>query len=158
MPLPRIYVETSVFSYLASRDSRDLVVATQQHVTRQWWPHIASQAQLCVSVFVSQEAERGDSAQAKLRMDLVNRCAYLDINPDIERLAQRYFKALSIPERSRLDAFHIAVAAWHGVEYVASWNCKHIASARVQRELTDINAKSGLRTPVLCTPFELMEI
>lgn len=158
MPLPRIYIETSVFSYLTARDSRDLVIAAQQHVTRHWWQRIASQAQLCVSVFVLQEAERGDAAQAKLRLSLVNQCAYLDINPDIERLAQRYFKGLSIPERSRLDAFHIAVAAWHRVEYVASWNCKHIASARVQHELAAINAKSGLPTPVLCTPFELMEI
>lgn len=158
MALPRIYVETSVFSYLAARDSRDLVIAAQQHVTRDWWQRIAGRAQACVSAFVLQEAERGDAAQAKVRIGLVNRCMYLDINPEIERLARRYFKELSIPERSRLDAFHIAVAAWHGVEYVASWNCKHIASARVQRELTTINAKSGLRTPVLSTPFELMEV
>jgi hypothetical protein len=73
-------------------------------------------------------------------------------------LAREYFAALNIPEKAKIDAFHLAVAAWHKMDYVLSWNCKHIASGRVQKMLQDTNARLGVYTSIVCTPEELMEV
>jgi hypothetical protein len=82
----------------------------------------------------------------------------LEVNEQIENLAQEYFAALYIPEKAKIDAFQLAIAAWHKMDYVLSWNCKHIASGRVQKTLQQINTRLGVHTPVVCTPEELMEV
>lgn len=82
----------------------------------------------------------------------------LDVNESIGELAARYFAALNIPDRSRIDSFHLAVAAWHNMDYLLSWNCKHIASGRVQKIIRSLNDELGIHTPVVCTPEELMEV
>jgi hypothetical protein len=76
----------------------------------------------------------------------------------LEELAQKYFAAMQMPEKSRIDAFHLAIAAWYRLDYVLSWNCKHIASGRVQKMMRALNAQLGRHTPVMCTPEELMEV
>jgi hypothetical protein len=80
------------------------------------------------------------------------------VNEEVEALAREYFAALDIPEKAMIDAFHLAVAAWHRIDYVLSWNCKHIASGRVQKMLQDANTRLGVYTPIVCTPEELMEV
>ncbi len=82
----------------------------------------------------------------------------LQVHEEVEALAREYFVALNIPEKAKIDAFHLAVAAWHKMDYVLSWNCKHIASGRVQKMLQDTNARLGVYTPIVCTPEELMEV
>lgn len=82
----------------------------------------------------------------------------LEVNEEIEGLARQYFAALQIPEKAKIDAFHLAVAAWHKMDYLLSWNCKHIASGRVQKMMQEINARLKIHTPVVCTPEELMEV
>lgn len=84
--------------------------------------------------------------------------AILEVNEDVQRLAERYFSAIDLPDRARIDAFHLAMAVWHGTDYLLSWNCKHIASARVRKTLAEINETLGIQTPVICTPEELMEV
>ncbi len=85
-----------------------------------------------VSPFVIDEAARGDSTFAQKRLDEINDLMILEVHEQIEDLARHYFAALQIPEKAKIDAFHLAVAAWHKMDYVLSWNCKHIASGRVQ--------------------------
>lgn len=75
-----------------------------------------------------------------------------------KKLAQRYFDSLDIPEKARLDASHLAIAVWHEIDYVLSWNSKHIVSGRVRKVLEKINADLNIKTPVLCTPEELIEV
>lgn len=82
----------------------------------------------------------------------------LEVNREIQTIAERYFDALDIPEKARLDASHLAVAVWHEVDYLLSWNCKHIVSGRVKKMLEKINSDLNIHTPVLCTPEELMEV
>jgi len=69
----------------------------------------------------------------------------------------KYFAAIKIPEKARYDAYHLALAAWHGVDFMVSWNCTHIANGRVIRIIENINTENAIRTPVICTPEELME-
>ena len=82
----------------------------------------------------------------------------LALNENVKNLAENYAAAINLPERVTLDAFHLAIAAWYRVDYVLSWNCKHIASGRVQKLLQSVNSALAVHTPILCTPEELMEV
>ncbi|HVS82891.1 MAG TPA: PIN domain-containing protein [Pyrinomonadaceae bacterium] len=105
---------------------------------------------------------RGDTRKRRVRfacrLEAIADFSVLEVNEEVEALAREYFAALKIPEKAKIDAFHLAVAAWHRMDYVLSWNCKHIASGRVQKMLQDTNARLGVYTPIVCTPEELMEV
>ena len=156
--MPSVYIETTIISYLTAEPSRDLIVAAHQQITAEWWANVRAKVDCRISPFVVGEASRGDAVYAKKRLDEIAGFAMLEVNRQVEELAQTYFAALQLPEKAKIDAFHLAVAAWHQVDYVLSWNCKHIASARTQKTLQKINAHLGVDTPIVCTPEELMEI
>ena len=155
---PTVYIETSVVSYLTARPSRDLIVAGHQQITAEWWSSVRPQVDCFISPFVIEEASRGDEEASERRMAALAGFAILEVNEDVQRLAERYFSAIDLPDRARIDAFHLAMAVWHGTDYLLSWNCKHIASARVRKTLAEINETLGIQTPVICTPEELMEV
>lgn len=155
---PTVYIETTIISYLTARPSRDLIGAAHQQLTVDWWDNMRPQVQCFISPFVIQEASRGDADAVTRRMSVISELPILQLNDEIQEIAQRYFSATQIPERAKLDAFHLAVAAWHKMDYLLSWNCKHIVSARVRKITADINNNLGIHTPVICTPEELMEV
>ena len=157
MNRPSVYIESSVVSYLVSRPNRDLVVAAHQQITREWWDSALPGFEAYVSIFVLDEVGRGDPDAAKLRLASIGHLPLLEFGPEVDRLAKLYLAKLNIPGECEVDAYHMALASWHGMDYLVSWNCSHIASARVQRQLDLINSQEGIRTPVLCTPEELME-
>ena len=133
-------------------------MVAHQQITNEWWTDVRTQVECFVSPFVIDEASRRDPTYAEKRLDEIAGFPVLEVNERIEELAQEYFAALQIPDKARVDAFHLAIAAWHKMDYVLSWNCKHIASGRVQKTLQEVNARSGVHTPVVCTPEELMEV
>jgi len=92
------------------------------------------------------------------RLDKVVSFSILEVVLEVRRLADEYFNAIQIPEKARADAYHLALAAWHGLDFLVSWNCTHIVSGRVKMIIEEINAEYGIRTPVICTPEELMEV
>jgi len=153
-----VYIETTIISYLTAFPSRDLVVAGHQQVTEEWWHDVRPLVDCFVSPFVIDEAARGDSEYAAKRLAAIAGFSLLEVNEEIEQLAEEYFAALQIPEKAKIDAFHLAVAAWHKMDYVLSWNCKHIASGRVQKMLQKVNASTKVHTPIVCTPEALMEV
>jgi hypothetical protein len=155
---PSVYVETTIISYLTARPSRDLIIAAHQQITIEWWESVRPSVVCFVSPFVIDEASRGDSDYAQRRLAVIKDFYILKVNAQIADLAREYFAALNIPEQAKLDAFHLAIAAWHKMDYVLSWNCKHIASGRVQKMLQEVNARIGIHTPIVCTPEELMEV
>jgi predicted nucleic acid-binding protein len=159
MPEPKltVYIETSVVSYLTARPSRDLVIAAHQQITRDWWDTALAQYEAFISPIVLDEISQGDQQAAQLRLEQVRNFSVLEIVPEVATLADAYFEALQIPEKARLDAYHLALTAWHGMDFLVSWNCTHIVSGRVRRTIETINAQFGIRTPVICTPEELME-
>lgn len=111
-----------------------------------------------VSQFVIDEAKRGDKGASAKRIEILDKLDTLEIPNSIGDIAGKYFTALRIPERSRIDSLHLALAAWHRIDYLLSWNCKHIASARVQKTVRELNEELGIHTPIVCTPEELMEV
>lgn len=153
-----VYLETSIISYLTAKPSRDLIVASHQQLSVEWWEQVRPNVNCFVSDFVLQEAERGDVIYAQKRLEVLKDFAVLEVSNEVKDLAQRYFAAIQMPEKSKVDAFHLAVAAWHRMDYLLSWNCKHIASGRVRKIVRGINDRLGVHTPTICTPEELTEV
>jgi hypothetical protein len=155
---PTVYIESTIISYLTARPSRDLIVAAHQQMTIEWWEEVRPKVEGFISLFVNQEISRGDEEAARKRIQAVKDLPVLEINDEIQKLAEKYFIELEIPEKAKLDAAHLAVAVWHEMDYLLSWNCRHIVSGRVKKSLEEINATLNLKTPVLCTPEELMGV
>jgi len=155
---PTVYIETSVVSYLTARPSRDLIVAGHRQVTAEWWRTVLPEISAFVSELVLEEASKGDEQAAAQRLERIADMPVLEVVDEIDGLAKEYADALQLPDKAQADAYHMALATWHGIDYVVSWNCTHIASGRVQRVLLEINSAIGFQTPILCTPEELMEV
>ncbi len=154
---PSVYIESSVISYLTARASRDLVIAAHQAITDDWWTGALPNFEAYISPVVLAEINRGDAQAAAKRMAAADQLPILPLTADVEWLAALYFEAVQLSEKARADSYHLAIAAIHDMDYLVSWNCSHIVSGRVRRIVEGINADHGVRTPVVCTPEELME-
>jgi len=152
----KVYIETSVVSYLAARPSRDLIVAAQQQLSQAWWHSRRTYYDLFVSELVLQESERGDPEVAARRLALVNDLPLLAITERAIRLAEIFLTKRHLPQKAEADALHIAIATVHRMDYLLTWNCRHIANAEIQRELRSVTEQQGVELPILCTPNELM--
>ena len=151
-----VYVETSIISYLAGRPSRDLVVAARQQLTHTWWRERRPEFDLYVSQVVLDEARAGDPEAARRRATLVADLPLLDITPDVAELAAALIEHIPLPVRAGADAAHIAVAAYHGMDFLLTWNSAHIANAELRPKVERVCRERGYPAPVLCTPDELM--
>jgi hypothetical protein len=155
---PTVYIETSIISYLTARPSRDLIVAGHQQITHEWWRTVCPNVDCFISEPVIQEAGRGDHEAAQKRLAVTVGIPTLMLNEEIKELAQKYQSAAKIPDKAKLDAFHLALPAWYKVDYLLTWNCKHIANGNVRKIIENINKPLNIHTPIICTPEELMEV
>ena len=153
---PRAYLETTVISYLTALPSRDLVLAAHQQVTRDWWS-TRDAFQLYVSQFVVDEASAGDAAAAERRVAILRDLTLLDLTSAATLLAGELVRQGGLPAKAKIDALHIAVASVHGMDYLVSWNCAHIANATLRGRIEDICRGAGFDPPVICTPIELVK-
>lgn len=152
-----VYLETSVIGYLTSRMSRQLVTAANQQLTREWWEDHREEFDLFISQFVVQEAGAGDPVAARERLEVIGQIPKLDVTPDAQALAKELVKNVPLPDKAEVDALHVAVATVHGVDYLLTWNCKHIANAALRPRIEAVCRNSGYEPPTICTPQELME-
>jgi len=155
MTKPSVYVETSVISYLASRPSRDVIVAGHQQITLEWWD-MRDDWRLFASPLVIREAGGGDVDAAARRLAFTQGLTLLPMTDLVQTLAGQLLAGAALPSKAAEDALHIAVAAIHNVEYLLTWNCRHIANATKRLAISTICEQSGYRTPVICTPEELL--
>jgi predicted nucleic acid-binding protein len=155
---PSVYVETTIPSYYMSRPSRDVVVAGHQATTRDWWDNRLSHFRIFISQVVLDEAGSGDSEFAQKRLELLNPFPLLDLRDDVIDLARHFVEHGPIPQKSVRDALHIAVAAVHGIDFLLTWNCAHIANAEMSCKIVSICHDCGVQCPVICTPEELMGV
>jgi predicted nucleic acid-binding protein len=156
MMKPRLYLETTIPSYLTARPSRDLIVAGHQEITREWWEKRAAAFRLYISQLVIDEASAGDPAAARQRLKAIQELPLLDITPETAELAASILVAGKIPRKAATDAAHIAIAAVHGMDFLVTWNCIHIANAAIAKALAVICRQHGCECPVICTPEALM--
>ena len=153
---PKLYMETTIPSYLTSRPSRDLIIAGHQQITREWWDKRRNRFAIYVSQFVLDEAKAGDPQAARDRMKAIGDLPLLDITPEVEVLAAGLLSSRVIPRRAATDAAHIAIAAVHGMDFLMTWNCVHLANAAIAKAVSGVCRQHGLDCPVICTPEELL--
>ena len=151
-----VYVETSVLSYLTARPSRDLVATAHQQVTRDWWEGQRARFEVFISPLVEQEARRGDPAAAQRRVEVLRGLAMLEVVEEAYDLAAALISQGALPPAAEDDATHIALAAVHGIDYLLTWNCRHIDNAETKPVVRAICATRGYACPEICTPEELM--
>lgn len=151
-----VYVETSVFGYLAGRRSRDLIVAARQERTHTWWRHRRALFDLYVSQVVLDEAHAGDPGVAAKRRTYLADIPLLDMPDEVATLAAALIEGVPLPAKAAADAAHVAVAAYHRIEFLMTWNLAHIANAQLRRRIEAVCRSAGHTAPVLCTPDELM--
>ncbi len=153
----RIYLETTIASYLTAWPSRDLIMAANQEVTREWWAARQDEFDLFVSQAVIKESSAGDQDAAKRRLEFLKPFPRLDITEEVERLATKLMTDVPLPPKAQVDALHIAVAAVHRMNYLLTWNCTHIANATLRIRIEAVCRSQGYEPPVVCTPQEMLE-
>ena len=151
-----VYIETSILSYLTARPSRDLVAAARQQVTRTWWDAQRPRFEVFVSPVVDQESRRGDADAARRRVEAAIDIPVLEIVEQAYELAVALIAEGALPAAAQDDAAHIALAAVHGMDYLLTWNCRHIDNAETKPIVRSVCAKHGYTCPEICTPEELM--
>jgi len=155
---PKVYLETTIPSYLTSRPSRDLVTAAHQQITREWWDTRRHDFALFVSQMVIDEVSAGDPEAATRRLEGLASLPLLDPQTAGIALAQMLSNHLSLPPRAAADALHIAIAVVNGMDYLLTWNCTHIANAALRGRIEAACRSRGFRVPIICTPEELLEV
>ncbi|TRU26978.1 MAG: DNA-binding protein [Microcystis aeruginosa Ma_QC_B_20070730_S2] len=151
-----VYIETSILGYLTARPSRDIVVAANIEVTKEWWNIRRGDFQLYSSQAVVKETSQGDVVIASQRLEILANLSLLDLNQAVLDLAEQFLERSNLPAKADIDAVHIATATVHGMDYLLTWNCKHIANAQIQGKLAEISLDFGYELPILCTPYELL--
>ena len=152
----RIYIETTIPSYLTARPSRDIVQAARQQLTREWWDVERRNYDLCISQIVLDEAAAGDAEAAQRRMAVIDTLPLLDLTFEVDGLAGAIMQSGLLPASASRDAVHIAVTAIHQVHFLLTWNCRYIANATIFRDLQHVIMSAGYDMPVICTPEELL--
>jgi hypothetical protein len=154
---PRLYLETTIPSYLSAWPSRDLVRAAHQQVTREWWEQRRGEFDLFVSQVVVRECQGGDAAAAAARLEMIRGLPLLEQTFEAEALADSLLHGVPLPERAAVDALHVGIAAAQGMDYVLTWNCTHIANASLRPRIESVCRNHGYEPPIICTPNELLQ-
>lgn len=154
--LPTVDVETTIFGYLTARPTTAVVAAARQQGTLAWWASRRAAFALYVSELVLEEAAAGDPEAAERRLAVAQTLSLVDITESALRLAPELQALARLPVRAGADALHIALAAVHGIDYLLTWNLRHIANAELRPRLEAACRARGYRPPILCTPDELM--
>jgi len=152
----KVYIETTIVSYLVASPSPDVIQSAHQQVTREWWAR-RDRFDLFVSRPVLAEARRGDTTAAARRLDALAGIPLLAMNRGVTTLATTLIRTGTLPPKARLDALHVATAAVNGINYLLTWNLRHLANAAIRGKIEDSCRKAGMQPPIICTPEELME-
>ena len=151
-----IYVETTIVGHIAGRVHRDPFIAARQQATRMWWRDEASKYAVFISQLVLDECSDGDPVAAAERLEVVSDTDLLESSGEVDALAAALILGRAVPASEPRDAMHIAIAAVNGVNYLLTWNFKHIANASLRGRIEQICRDAGFDPPVICTPDELM--
>ncbi len=153
---PRVYLETTIPSYLTAWPSRDLVRAAHQQITRDWWDRRRAEFELYISQVVLRECQAGDATAAAERLKILQDLPLLEQTEEATRLAQALVDRVPLPERAAVDALHVAIAVVHGLDFLLTWNCTHIANATLRDPIESVCRENGYEPPAICTPDELL--
>ncbi|MCC8986191.1 MAG: type II toxin-antitoxin system VapC family toxin [Candidatus Contendobacter sp.] len=150
-----VYVETSIISYLAARPSKTILGAAHQQLTLAWWAH-RHNYDLFISQTVWRECSAGDPDAAARRLAALKGLGVLTVTEEIVTLAEALIAEGALPLKATDDALHIAIATLHRIDFLLTWNCRHIANPIIQEKVADFLENDGLFLPIICTPEELL--
>ena len=151
-----LYIETSIVSYLRQKPSSQVVMAARQLLTHQWWTDERSKYQLVISQFVIDEASAGHPILAAERLTALTGVPLLPLDSEIAEIADEIMARAILPPKARTDALHIAAVAHHRVQYLLTWNCRHIANGRILPRIHAVLSDMGIPIPTICTPEEMV--
>ena len=154
---PKVYVETTVVSYLVAKPSRDVTIAARQQATQQLWTEHSDNFEFVISNVVVSEAREGNPTAAQRRLEVLANLPVLDMSSEAIMLVDKLIDAGAVPQQSRPDAQHIAIATANNIEYLVSWNYKHIMNETKRNLINDVCHAAGFQPITLCTPTELIE-
>jgi hypothetical protein len=152
---PKVYVETSIFSALVGRPTRNVELAGRQQSTRNWWQTDADSFLLFASEIVQLEAREGDREMAKRRLEYISTIPRLSNTGESEWIAETILNAGILPTKAKTDALHVGIATAHSLNYVVSWNLRHLANAPIYQRVSRHLVALGYNPPVICTPIQL---
>ncbi len=153
----KVYIETSIPSYLTARPSNDIRAMANQNSTIEWWKNRKSGFDVFISEFVLAESAQGHPEASARRIRAIKDIPELDITEEAKTLAKSLIEEGPLPEKAEIDAYHIAVATVNGMDYLLTWNCTHIANAVMRPKVEAVCRFHGFEPPIICTPQELME-
>jgi hypothetical protein len=154
--LPSVYIETSVVSYLVARPSRDPIMAERQRQTRDWWENRRGEYELFTSKLTTTEALVGEESMARLRVEALGGFPRVPVTRAVFDLAKALVARGPLPAKARSDAWHISLATVAGLDFLLTWNCRHIANPRMYATIHRVCRERGFAPPVLCTPDDLL--
>jgi predicted nucleic acid-binding protein len=154
---PRVYIETSVISYLTARPNNDFRAMSNQNVTLEWWELERPKFELVISEFVIAEASLGHPEAAQRRLAALAGLVELQATQAVKALGRELVTRNALPITAEIDALHVAIAAVNGIEYLLTWNCTHIANAHTRPKIEATCRALGFEPPIICTPQELTE-
>jgi predicted nucleic acid-binding protein len=131
-------------------------MAARQVLTHQWWEEERGSYELVTSQYVIDEAAQGDPVLAAERLEMLDGISLLPLDRNIDELAAEIISQAILPPTAQVDALHIATVAYHRIEYLLTWNCRHIANGKILSRIHRLLVGSGIPIPIICTPEELL--
>ena len=151
-----VYIETTIVSYLVASPTQDIIQSAHQEITRRWWAE-RDRFDLFVSRVVVAEARRGDAGAVTRRLKARRGIPRLAAARRAVRLADALLRSGTLPAKAQIDAVHVGIAAVNGIEYLLTWNLRHLANATIRGKIEEAVRDAGMVPPIICTPEELME-
>ncbi len=152
---PKVYIETSIVSYLTAFPSNNVITAGHQLTTLDWWKNHRYKFEIVASELVIQEAGLGDTQMASKRLAVLQDVVILAITDEARNLARALLANKAVPEKAAADALHISVAVVEKIDFLATWNFKHIANAKMQVKIEEVIRAEGYAPSHICTLEEL---
>lgn len=151
----RVYLETSFISYLVARKSRDLKQITNHDATKYWWNHERHNFECYVSQLAIHEAGKGNPGEARKRLEVCSRLRKLAITSEAEEIARQLLTQGAFPQNAVEDALHVGIAAAHKMDFILTWNFRHLANVVAQNRMQSVLRTMNIKLPVMCIPQEL---
>lgn len=150
-----VYIESSVISYLTARPSNDLIKSARKAVTEDWWKNERIRFEIFISSLVEEEISRGNQDAALKRKKITASLDYLDVSDTAKKIAKQLLESKLLPKNSLEDALHIGIASAEGIDFLLTWNFKHINNAETKQLISQLIHEMGYSAPTLCSPEEL---
>jgi hypothetical protein len=152
----RVYIETTIVSYLTAKPSQNLILAARQAATEQWWREQRPLCDVFISELVLWEAAQGDDDARDRRLAALAGIPHISPAPEAATLTKLLVRGHALPSAAEDDAAHVALAAVHGMDILLTWNLRHIANVIAGPRIRDIIELAGYAMPTITTPENLL--